>query len=94
MPEQAPTRQHYENLKLQAERRGMMEVPPSSDHYKKLKIEPIEYAEANDLTPHEFCVIKYISRWRFKDGILDLKKAKWYIERLIKLAESDNGENV
>lgn len=33
--------------------------------------------------------IKYISRWNKKNGIEDLKKAKWYIERLISHKETE-----
>ena len=32
-------------------------------------------------------VIKYISRWKQKNGIEDLKKANWYLERLIEFEE-------
>ena len=32
-------------------------------------------------------VIKYICRWHTKNGIEDLKKAKWYLEHLILEAE-------
>ena len=28
-------------------------------------------------------VIKYICRWKEKNGVQDLKKAKWYLEHLI-----------
>ena len=28
-------------------------------------------------------VIKYICRWRYKNGLEDLKKARWYLECLI-----------
>ena len=28
-------------------------------------------------------VIKYIWRWKWKNGIEDLKKARWYLDRLI-----------
>lgn len=60
-----------------------------SSHYKELAIEPIEYIEANSLGFHEGNVIKYVSRWRLKGGVDDLKKAKFYIERLIELAEGE-----
>lgn len=34
--------------------------------------------------------IKYLFRWKRKNGLEDLKKAKWYLERLInKLNEDD-----
>lgn len=32
-------------------------------------------------------IIKYISRYKFKNGIEDLKKAKWYLEKLINVEE-------
>jgi hypothetical protein len=31
--------------------------------------------------------IKYLRRWKRKNGVEDLKKAVWYIERLIKKLE-------
>ena len=54
-------------------------------HYSRLGIEPIQFIETNGLGYHEGNVIKYVSRWRNKNGLEDLKKAKWYIERLIEL---------
>lgn len=59
------------------------------DHYKDKKIQPIEYIHANNLG---FCVgnvIKYVTRYKDKNGIADLEKAKHYIELLIEL-ESKN----
>lgn len=53
------------------------------DHYKQLKIQPLEYALENDLGICEHAVIKYVSRWRDKGGIEDLRKAKHYIDLLI-----------
>lgn len=36
-------------------------------------------------------VLKYIWRWKHKNGIEDLKKARWYLEKLIeKLEENDD----
>ena len=52
-------------------------------HYKMGAIQPIEYIEANNLGYHEGNVIKYVSRWRHKNGIEDLQKAIHYIELLI-----------
>lgn len=53
------------------------------DHYKKLKIQPIEYALANNLGICEHAVVKYVSRWKDKNGVEDLRKAIHYIEMLI-----------
>ena len=52
-------------------------------HYANNKIEPIDYIIANGLTYCEGNVVKYITRWRHKNGIQDLKKAKQYIDFII-----------
>ena len=57
-------------------------------HYNTGKIESIDYIE-DVLTPEEYRgfikgnIIKYISREKHKNGDEDLKKAKWYLDRLI-----------
>lgn len=33
--------------------------------------------------------LKYICRWPHKNGVEDLKKAKWYIDRLINKLEKE-----
>lgn len=38
-------------------------------------------------------VIKYICRWKNKNGIQDLKKAEWYLRHLIMHLEKENGKN-
>ena len=48
----------------------------AGDHYKKLKIQPIEYILANEMQFCEGAIIKYISRWRDKGGVEDLRKIK------------------
>ena len=53
------------------------------NHYS-MPIEPIEFIQANDLPFAVGNVIKYVCRYRYKDGLKDLKKAKDYIEILIK----------
>jgi Protein of unknwon function (DUF3310) len=60
-------------------------VQVGGDHYKKLKIQPIEYIHANQLPYCEANVVKYISRWREKGGIKDLEKVKHYVDLLIEL---------
>lgn len=58
-----------------------------SAHYKVMKIQPIDYIEANELGFHEGNVVKYVTRWRSVDGLKDLEKAEWYIQRLIENAK-------
>ncbi len=62
-----------------------LEVQVGGDHYKSLKIQPVEYIHANGIGYFEGNVIKYVSRWRSKNGIKDLEKARHYIDLLIQL---------
>jgi len=55
------------------------------DHYKDMPIQPVQYIHSNGIGYFEGNVIKYVSRWRAKNGIADLEKAKHYIELLIEL---------
>ena len=59
----------------------------SGDHYKKRKIQPIEYILANNLDFCEGNVVKYITRWRDKGGTKDLRKIQHYIDFLIEEEE-------
>ena len=38
-------------------------------------------------------ILKYICRWKSKNGLEDLKKAKWYLEHLINHVEKLEKEN-
>ena len=53
------------------------------NHYKNMAIQPVDYILANKLGYCEANVVKYISRWKIKGGIDDLRKAKHYIDMLI-----------
>jgi hypothetical protein len=52
-------------------------------HYMNNAIQPIDYVIENGLNFCEGNVIKYITRWRTKGGIDDLRKARHYIDFLI-----------
>lgn len=76
--------------KIQLEKLGKKETVNHPSHYNKGNIEVIDYIE--DLGMGEdFCAgnaIKYISRYKYKEKPLeDLKKARWYIDRLIEQYE-------
>lgn len=62
-----------------------LEKQVSGDHYKSLKIQPIEFIHANGIPFAEGSVIKYVTRWRDKGGIADVEKAKHFLELLIEL---------
>jgi hypothetical protein len=70
------------------ERADDMQV--GGNHYKDKSIQPWDYIIANDLGYLEGNVVKYVSRWKNKNGIEDLKKAQHYLAKLIEVA---NGRN-
>ena len=59
-------------------------------HYQELKIQPVTYAMMNNLGFAEGNVVKYISRYKKKGGLQDLRKARHYIELLIQTYEEPN----
>ncbi len=61
------------------------ETQVGGDHYKKLAIQPIEYCHKNGLGPCESFVVKYVTRYKDKNGKEDLLKAIHCIELLIEM---------
>lgn len=63
-------------------------------HYNQGGIECIDAIEASTAGLEgieAFCTgnaLKYLWRWKHKNGVEDLKKAIWYIEKLIEKEES------
>lgn len=66
-------------------------------HYNSSKMETIDVL-LNTLTFEEYKgflkgnIIKYLCRYEHKNGIEDLEKAKWYIQRLIDDQKKKDGE--
>lgn len=60
------------------------------DHYRKMKIQPIEFITANGLNFCEGNIIKYVARHKQKNGKEDLLKARHYIDLLIESEYPDN----
>jgi hypothetical protein len=68
------------------------DIQHGGDHYKKKTIQPWDYIIANDLGFLEGNAIKYITRWKEKDGLQDLRKARHYLDKLIEInSEKKNG---
>jgi len=61
----------------------MNDIVNHPSHYTQGNIEVIDFIEDQELPYHEGNIIKYVSRHRFKNGIEDLRKARWYLDRLI-----------
>ncbi len=65
--------------------RSALDHQEGGNHYKDMAIQPIEYCHRNALGACESAVVKYVTRWRKKNGIEDLKKARHYIDLLIEM---------
>jgi len=55
----------------------------SPDYYKKGKIEVTDFIIDQQLSFIEGNIIKYVTRYKDKSGIQDLRKCRWYIDKLI-----------
>lgn len=62
-----------------------LDIQVGGDHYKSMAIQPVEFCMKNNLN---FCVssaIKYLCRYKSKNGKQDLEKARHFINLLIEL---------
>jgi hypothetical protein len=60
----------------------------AGSHYKNAVMQCWDYIVSNNIGYLEGNVIKYVSRWKDKGGIIDLKKARHYLDKLIELEEA------
>lgn len=68
----------------------------AGSHYKSMTIQPVEYIHRNGIGYCEGCVIKYVTRWRNKNGVQDLRKARHFLDLLIEMEskESTDGPDI
>ncbi len=70
---------------------GNVDMVNSPPHYNQAGIECLDAIGAATGEGYEYYlqgnIIKYLWRYRYKNGVEDLNKAKFYLERLIKEAE-------
>ena len=64
------------------------DVVNKPSHYTHGEIECIDAIDAmlgreGSFRHYEATILKYIWRWRYKGGVESLRKARWYLERLI-----------
>lgn len=67
-----------------------LDVQVGGSHYKDFPIQPVEFIHANGIPFIEANCIKYLCRWRTKNGVADLEKVRHYLDLLIEL-ESRHG---
>lgn len=63
------------------------DIQVGGSHYKSMEIQPMRYSMKNNLNACQHTAIKYITRYKSKGGIQDLKKAIHTIELLIEFEE-------
>jgi hypothetical protein len=63
-------------------------------HYNQAGIECIDAIHAATGEGFEFYlqgnIMKYLWRYRYKNGTEDLRKAQWYLNKLIEVTENDS----
>jgi hypothetical protein len=62
------------------------------DHYKAKTMQPWDFIAANHIGFFEGNVIKYVSRWKDKNGVEDLLKARHYLDKLIEVASEEQAK--
>jgi hypothetical protein len=66
------------------------DVQVAGTHYKDKAIQPWDYVVANNLGYLDGNIVKYVSRWKDKGGMDDLKKARHYLDKLIEVHDGTN----
>lgn len=68
--------------------RSANDIQHGGNHYKEKAIQVWDYIASNNLGYFEGNIVKYVSRWKEKNGVEDLKKAMHYLQKLIELTEA------
>lgn len=67
------------------------DIQIGGEHYKQFKgYEPWDVITAWDLGYLEGTALKYISRWKHKGGVEDLKKAIHFLQKKIEVVENES----
>lgn len=64
------------------------DIQHGGTHYEGKAIQPWDYIASNNIGFLDGNAIKYLSRWRERGGIEDLKKAEHYIDKLIEIEQA------
>ena len=84
-------------LKRLEEEKKKVDMVNSPAHYNEANIETIDIIQSVTGDGFETYlqgnILKYICRYKYKNGVEDLEKARWYLNRLIetKVGEHYNG---
>jgi hypothetical protein len=72
---------------------GANDYQVGGGHYVEQSIQPWDYIVSNDMGFLEGNIVKYISRYKYKDGINDLEKALHYLTKLIEITNERNRQH-
>ncbi|MGB2832955.1 MAG: DUF3310 domain-containing protein [Methylotenera sp.] len=91
-----PDKGHFIVGTLEEKIENPLDIQIGGDHYKSMVIQPVQYILANNIGFVEGNIIKYISRYKAKNGLQDLKKARHFIDILIEqqTKQLNQGETV
>ena len=84
-------------FKIKDELGGVPSMVDNPPHYNKAGIECIEAIRAATGDGYEYYlqgnIMKYLWRYRYKNGTEDLEKAQWYLSKLIEEVEGGYDES-
>ena len=87
MRHEAYMRMKAEEETMGLELAGNVDMVNSPPHYNQAGVECIEAIRAATDEGYQYYlqgnIIKYLWRYRYKNGVQDLEKAKWYLDKLI-----------
>ena len=79
---------------MEEKEKSALDEQVGGDHYKKLGIQPVELIRDINANFFQGNVIKYVTRYKDKNGIKDLEKAKHYLELIEELHPNNNSSKI
>jgi hypothetical protein len=69
------------------------EYQVGGNHYVDTAIQPWDFIVSHDMGFLEGNIIKYVARYKYKDGLDDLEKAQHYLTKLIEVTNERNRQH-
>ena len=89
---------HLEYMKMRLKEEEMKDMVNQPEHYTSSSIETIDMIESITAEGFHYYlegnILKYLARYRHKNGIQDLEKAQWYLNKLIEVQHDTSDGDV
>ncbi len=85
-------REDAQRLEKQKQK-GALGKQVGGDHYKNMDIQPVEFLHKCNIPFITGCCIKYLSRWKNKNGVEDLEKTIHFIDMLLDMEKEHPGRS-